>query len=64
MFIIKIRFHWQAFIVYKNGENLKILTEIFCQKLTDSNVILASANHSEFSLPWIFTQRVFKVKTL
>ena len=24
-----IRFHWQAFIVYKNGENLKMLIEIF-----------------------------------
>ena len=36
-----IRFHWQAFIVYKNGENLKMLIEIFCQKLIVSNVILA-----------------------
>ena len=25
-----IRFHWQAFTLYKNGENLKILIEIFC----------------------------------
>ena len=25
-----IRFHWQAFIVYKNGKKLKMLTEIFC----------------------------------
>ena len=33
-----IRFHWQAFIVYKNGENLKMLIEIFCQKLIVSNV--------------------------
>ena len=40
-----IRFHWQAFIVYKNGENLKILIEIFCQKLIVSNVILAFLNH-------------------
>ena len=36
-----IRFHWQAFVVNKNGENLKMLIEIFCQKLTVSNVILA-----------------------
>ena len=40
-----IRFHRQAFIVYKNGENLKILIEIFCQKLTVSNVILAFLDH-------------------
>ena len=37
--------HWQAFIVYKNGENLKMLTEIFCQKLIVSNVILAFLDH-------------------
>ena len=35
-----VRFHWQAFIVYKNGENLKMLIEIFSQKLIVSNVIL------------------------
>ena len=40
-----IRFHWQAFIVYKNGENLKMLIEIFCQKLVVSNVILAFLDH-------------------
>ena len=40
-----IRFHWQAFIVYKNGENLKMLIEIFCQKLIVSNVILAFLDH-------------------
>ena len=28
-----IRFHRQAFIMYENGENLKILKEMFCQKL-------------------------------
>ena len=33
MFIAKIRLHWQAFIIYKNGENLKILAEIFRAKL-------------------------------
>ena len=40
-----IRFHWQAFIVYKNGENLKILIEIFCPKFIVSNVILVFLNH-------------------
>ena len=45
MFISKIRLHWQAFIVYKNGENLKILIEIFGQKLIASNVILAFLDH-------------------
>ena len=42
MFITKIRFHWQAFIVFKYGNNLKILTEIFRQKLIVSNVIRPS----------------------
>ena len=41
MFITKIRSHWQTFSVYKNGENLKILIEIFRQKLIVSNVIFA-----------------------
>ena len=36
-----IRFHWQAFIVHKNGDNLKMLMQVFCQKRTDSNVFLA-----------------------
>ena len=40
-----IRFHWQAFIVYKNGENLKILIEIFCQKHIVSDIILAFLNY-------------------
>ena len=40
-----IRIYLQAFVVYKNGENLKILIEIFCQKLIVSNVILAFLNH-------------------
>ena len=39
------RFHWQAFIVNKNGENLKMLIEIFFQKLVVSNVILALLDH-------------------
>ena len=29
----RLRFNRQAFIVYKNGENLKILIKIFCQNL-------------------------------
>ena len=33
-----IRFHWQAFIVYKNGDNLKILIEIFCQVIVSSAI--------------------------
>ena len=40
-----IRFHWQACIVYKNGENLKMLIEIFCQKLIVFNVILDFLDH-------------------
>ena len=40
-----VRFDWQAFIVYKNGENLKMLIEIFCQKLIVSNVIVAILDH-------------------
>ena len=36
-----IRFHWEALIVHKNEENLKMLIEIFYQKLFVSNVILA-----------------------
>ena len=35
-----IRFNWQAFIVYKNGENLEILIQIFCQKLIVPDVVL------------------------
>ena len=53
-----IRFHWQAFIVYKNGENLKMLIEIFCQKLIVSNVILAFLDHLKPKIffvgqPWL-----------
>ena len=29
----RLRLYRQAFIVYKNGENLKILIKIFCQNL-------------------------------
>ena len=36
-----IWFHWQAFIVYKTGENVKVRIEIFCQKLIVSNVVSA-----------------------
>ena len=42
---ILIRSHRQAFTVYKNWQNLKILIEIFCQKLIVSSVILAFLNH-------------------
>ena len=44
-----IRFHWQAFIVYKNRENLKMLIQVFCQKLIVSNVILAFFLKPKFS---------------
>ena len=42
---------------YKNGENLKMLTEIFCQKLIVSNVILVFPDHLKpkifyVGLPW------------
>ena len=52
-----IRFHWQAFIVYKNEENLAILIEIFYIKLIVSNVILAFLDHLKpkiflVSQPW------------
>ena len=52
-----IRFHWQAYIVYKNRENLKILTEIFCQNFIVSNVISVFLEHLKpkiffFSQPW------------
>ena len=33
--------HWHAFVVYKNGENFKILIKIFFQKLLVYNVVLA-----------------------
>ena len=36
-----IRFHGEAFIVFKNGEISKMRIEIFCQKFTVSSVILA-----------------------
>ena len=40
-----IRFHRQAFIVYRIGENLKIPIEIFGQKLIVFNVIFAFLDH-------------------
>ena len=46
------RFHWQAFIAYKNGANLKMLLEIFCQKPIVANVILAFLDHLK---PWWLT---------
>ena len=42
-----IRFHWLAFTVYQNGENLKMLIEIFCQEPRVSNVILAFLDYLE-----------------
>ena len=39
-----IRLHHPAFIIYENGENLKILIEIFREKLIISNVILTAWN--------------------
>ena len=47
-----IRFHGEAFTLYKNGENLKIQTEIFRQKLIASNAILAFLDHLK---PWWLT---------
>ena len=46
-----IRFHLQSFSVYKDGENLKMLIEMFRQKLVVSNVILAFLDH----LKWKFS---------
>ena len=40
-----IRFHWQASILCKSGENWKILIEIFFQKLMASSVIFAFLDH-------------------
>ena len=53
-----IRFHQQAVIVYKNGENLKILVEIFHQKLIVSKVVLAFLDHLKPQIffvgqPWL-----------
>ena len=42
-----IRFHCKAFIECKNGENLKMLIEIFCRKLVVSHVILIFLDHLE-----------------
>ena len=52
-----IRFHRQAFIVYKNGENLKILKKIFHFKIIVSDVILVVLDHLKPKLlfvgqPW------------
>ena len=40
-----IIFHRQAFVLYKNVENLKVLIKIFRQKLLVSSVILAFLDH-------------------
>ena len=55
-----IRLYQQAFIVCKNGENLKILIEIFRQKVIVSNVIMAFLNHLKPKIvfigqPWQLT---------
>ena len=60
-FEILIRFHWQAFIVYKYGENLKMLINIFCPNFVVSNVILAFLDYLEpkiffITQPWWPTQ--------
>ena len=62
-FLIKAfpNFHRQAFIMYKNGETLKMLMEMFCQKLIVSNVILAILDHLKPKIffvgqPWWPTQ--------
>ena len=64
-----IRFHWQASIVYKNGENLKMLIEILCQKLIISNVTLAFLDHLKpkiffVSQPWWSTQSAIPFQNL
>ena len=63
-----IRFHRQAFIVYKNAENLKILIEIIRQKLLVSDVILAFLDHLKpkmffFGQPWwpTYSALLFKI---
>ena len=63
-----IGLHRQAFIVYKNGENLKILIEIFRQKHIVTNTILAFLGHLKpkiffVSQPWWPTQSapLFKI---
>ena len=45
-----IRFHLQSFSVYKDGENLKMLIEMFRQKLVVSNVILAFLDHLKLKI--------------
>ena len=47
-----IKFHRQTFIIYENGENLKILKEIFRQKLIASNVILTFKTIWNFEFLW------------
>ena len=64
-----IRFYWHAFIVHRNGENLKMLMEIFCQKLKVSNVILLFLDHLKpkivfVSQPWWPTQNAIHFQSL
>ena len=44
-FVKLIKFHSKVFFVYKNGENLKILIEIFWQKLIISDIVLVFLDH-------------------
>ena len=44
-----IRFHRQAFLVYKNKDNLRM----FCQKLIVSNVILAFLDHLKTKIAFV-----------
>ena len=55
-----MRFHWQAFIVHKNGENLKMLIEIVFPELIVSSGILALLDHLKPKIffvgqPWWLT---------
>ena len=63
-FKILIRFHWQAFIIYKNGENLKMLIEIFCQKPTVSNAILTFLYHLKPKIFFVGIERHHLLKSL
>ena len=40
-----IGFHHEAFVICKNGKNLKMLIEIIREKLVVANIILAFLDH-------------------
>ena len=51
------KYLWQAFTGYKNGEKLKILIKVFCDKLIVSGVILTFLDHVKAKIffviqPW------------